>query len=280
MPARLTAVVSSTPLAAESRAIDVALARIAPSPHRFEPSLYSPAALQTVAAQWRHRMIFEHRSSMVFSQLAAQLYEANASLDAKIVMMRMAQDELRHTGTCAEVLRALDPEGGEPGVEVDLAVQPLARHGEASPEERALRNVIYTTCCSEMVACARMVATLDRTTDPFLRDALRRLLADEVLHGQFGFHYLASWRPFLDARPALRASLERYLVHAFAVIEEELAPAPPFTPISEEAKALGGDDLALAREVFYGTMEGAIVPGLEQQGIEAGPSWRARRRLA
>ena len=279
LPASLHATLSSTPLADESRSFDRALDRIAPSQHVFDASLYSPEAVRTVATQWRYRMAFEHRSSMVFSQLAQQLYEANASLDAKIVMLRMASDELRHTGTCAAVIEALDPSGGSPSVEVDLEVAPLARHGNASPEERALRNVIYTTCMSEMVACARFVATLDRTTDPFLRDAMRRLLADEVLHGQFGFHYLASRREWLAAHDTERASIERFLVHAFAVIEEELAPKPPFAALSDDAKALGGDDFALAREVFYGTMEHAVVPGLEQQGLDAGASWRGRKRL-
>jgi rubrerythrin len=281
MRARLVATPTATPLADEARTFDRALDRIAtPSAPRFDRSLYSPEAVAAVAAQWRFRMAFEHRSSMVFSQLAQQLYEANASLDAKIVMLRMASDELRHTGTCAEVIEALAPEAGPATVEVDLEVQPLARHGNATPEERALRNVIYTTCLSEMVACARFVATLDRTDDPFLRDAMRRLLADEVLHGQFGFHYLGANQDWLAAHGEVRASIERYLVHAFAVIEEELAPKPPFAELSDEAKALGADDFALAREVFYGTMEGAIVPGLEQQGLAAAASWKARKRLA
>jgi len=280
MPDRLSTSPSTTPLAEEARSFDRALDRIAPSAHRFDPALYSRDALASVAAQWRYRMAFEHRSAMVFSQLAAQLYEANASLDAKIVMLRMSADELRHTGTCADVIRALDPEGGEPAVDVELEVAPLARHGHASRQGRAVRHVIYTTRLAELVGCARFGRTPQPPTDPFLRDAMRRLLADEVLHGQFGFHYLTAWREWLDAHPDTRASLERYLVHAFAVIEEELAPKGRYAPLTAEAQALGADDFELAREVFYGTMEGAVVPGLEQQGIAAGPSWRGRKRLA
>lgn len=273
----LTAALSGTPLEKELAAIQAGLERVPRTDARFDASAWDPKAVAAVRAQWEFRMFVEHRSSMVFSQLAQQLFEANATLDARIVMMRMAQDELRHTATCAEVIEAL---GGKPEVEAVLTVEPLARHGNASPEERALRNVIYTTCMSEMVACARFVATLDRTTDPFIRDATRRLLSDEVLHGQFGFHYLAAWRPWLDEHPDVRASIERYLIHAFAVIETELAPEGPFPPVSEEAMKLGADDPALAREVFYGTVEHAIVPGLENQGLAAGPAWRERRRLA
>jgi hypothetical protein len=273
----VSATLSATPIAEELAAIEKGLARIPRSTAIFDPTKWEPDAIETLKAQWTGRMRVEHRSSMVFSQLAQQLFEANATLDAKIVMMRMAQDELRHTGTCAEVLGVL---GAPAEVEADLTVEPLARHPGASVEERALRNVIYTTCMSEMVACARFVATLDRTTDPYMRDMTRRLLADEVLHGQFGFHYLSTWRPWLDAHPEARAGLDRYLVHAFAVIEGELAPTPPFRALTAHEMALGADDGALAREVFYGTTEGAIVPGLEQLGLAAGKAWRERRRLA
>ncbi len=273
----VSARLSGSPLEQELANVERALARVPHGTATFDASRYDPNAIATATAQWTARMGIEHRSSMVFSQLAQQLFEANATLDAKIVMMRMAQDELRHTATCAEELAAL---GAPNEVEADLTVEPLARHEGVSVEERALRNVIYTTCMSEMVACARFVAVLDRTTDPFMRDVTRRLLADEVLHGQFGFHYLGVWRPWLDAHSDANAGIERYLVHAFAVIETELAPTPPFEPLSADEAALGVDDAALAREVFYGTMEGAIVPGLERLGLAASKSWRERRRLA
>jgi hypothetical protein len=273
----LHARLSGGPLEDELRAIEEGLRRVEARAPSFDPAPYDPAAVAKVRAQWAWRMRFEHRSSAVFGQLALQLFEAAAPLDAEIVMQRMALDELRHTRTCAEVIAAL---GGAPEVDAELVVEPLARHGEATPGERALRNVLYTTCLSEVVACARFVATLDHTTDPFLRDAIRRLLADEVLHGQFGFHYLAAVRPWLDAHPEVVASVERFLVHAFAVIEGELAPQPPFRELTADERALGGDDPQLAREVFYGTMEGAVVPGLERLGLAAGQAWRERRRLA
>jgi hypothetical protein len=267
---------SGTPLEKEMRTIASALERVAPSDDVFDRSAHDPKLLEMLAEQWRQRMIFEHRSSTVFSQLASQLFEAGSTLDAKIVMLRMAQDELRHTETCARVIEAL---GGTPDPEYDTAVQPLATHAGVSLQERALRNVIYTTCCSEMVACGRFVATMDRTKDGFLRDAMRRLLADEVLHGQFGFHYLTAWKPWMDEHPDVVRSIERYLVHAFAILEEELAPKPPLRAPASTAIELGSDDMVLAREVFYATLEGAVVPGLEQLGIGATASWRDRRRL-
>ena len=39
--------------------------------------------------------------------------------------------------------------------------------------------------------------------------------------------------------------------------------------LSEPEIALGADDPTLAREVFYGTIEGAVIPGLERLGVSA-----------
>jgi hypothetical protein len=273
----LSAVTSGTPLEDERRLVEEGLRRIDAEAPSFDVPSHDPEHLRILAAQWRGRMTVEHRSSTVFSQLAHQLWLRNAPLDTKIVMLRMAQDELRHTATCAEVVSTL---GGAPSAEVDLVIQPLAEHRGVPIEERVLRNVLYTTTLSELVACARFSATLERTTEPYLRHALRRLLSDEVLHAQFGFHYLSIEKEWLAAHPDRVASIERYLIHAFAVIEEELAPKPPFPRMPAALAALGCEDPAEARDVFYATMEGATAPGIARFGIDAPRAWRERRRLA
>ena len=158
---------------------------------------------------------------------------------------------------------------------VSFAALALATHRGVSAEERALRNVIYTTCCSELVACSRFVATLDGTTDPFFRAAVTRLLADERLHGQFGFQYLAWAQPRLAENAALRDSLGTYLRLGFAVLEQELAPAHVH-PIDDAARAVGLECPVEAKELFYATMEEAVVPGLEAVGIAAEAAWKAR----
>jgi hypothetical protein len=267
---------SGTALEKEYRAVDQALRRTETLVPEFDAKAYAPQAIERVRGLWLARMAVEHRSTTVFSNLAAQLFEANAPLDAKLVMLRMAQDEIRHTETCGQVVRAL---GGEPRVTVETAVTPLATHAGCSPEERALRNVLYTTCLSEMIAVARLVDEIDETADPYLRDATRRLLADEVLHGQYGFHYLAAVRPWLDENPEARASLERYLVHAFAVIERALGGPAPTASLGADERALGLGALSHGREIFFETMTQAIIPGLERFGIDASSAWKRRALL-
>jgi hypothetical protein len=268
---------SGTPLEKEYATVKEALARCAINAVAFDPVPYELNAISAACNMWKVRMEVEHRSTTVFAQLASQLMEANASLDSKVVMLRMAQDELRHTENCADVVVAL---GGSVEVVTDVECAPLALHRTCTPEERALRNVIYTTCMSEMVAIARFVDTLDEMSDPFLRDRTRLLLADEILHGQFGFHYLQSWQSWFENKPDVIGNLERYLTHAFAVIEEVLAgpPVAPYTRTPDQI-ALGLPEPHRSRDIFYQTMEHATVPGIERFGIDAGKAWRGRKRL-
>src|SRR5260370_12124479 len=122
------------------------------------------------------------------------------------VVLRMAQDELRHAQLCADVAAAL---GDTQPMAAPEAFVPLARHPGCSPEERALRNIIYGCCLSETVNAARFVDALETITDPFVRETTRRLLADEVLHAQFGYMYLALWRDWLAQPPARLPGLRR-----------------------------------------------------------------------
>lgn len=268
MPARKTA------LGQEYAHISSTMMRCARAVHAFDAKAYDPRAVETACAMWRVRMASEYRSTCVFGALVAQLMEARASLESTAVVLRMGQDELRHAEVCGEAIVAL---GGEARIEDPIAIRPLARHKGCGPEERALRNVIYGCALSEIVNTARFVDAMDTMSDPYLKDVTRQLLSDEVLHGQFGFHYLEEWRAWLEATPEVRASLARYLKHAFAVLETQLSGVGGgHKTITADERALGLPDPARLPETFYATLEGAIVPGLERFGIEAGTAWRER----
>ncbi len=268
MPARETA------LGKEYAHIATTMIRCARIVRTFDAKTYDPRAVDTARAMWRVRIASEYRSTCVFGALVAQLMEARASIESTAVVLRMGQDELRHAEVCGEAIVAL---GGEARIDDVIDVQPLTRHPGCGPEERALRNVLYGCALSEIVNTARFVDVLDTMSDPFLKDITRQLLSDEVLHGQFGFHYLEEWRAWLDAAPEVRASLARYLKHAFAVLERQLSGVGgERKTITEDERALGVPDPARLPETFYATLEGAVVPGLERFGIDAGKAWRER----
>jgi hypothetical protein len=240
----------------------------------FNAQRWSAESIASVRSSWIERMSAEHGSFPVFAALAVQLSEAGATMDAEAVMLRMAQDEIRHATLCGQVIETL---GGEANIAVERVQPTLARHDNCSPEERCIRNVIYTTCLSEMIAVARFVEAIDAMEEPYLRECTRRLLADEVLHGQFGFHYLEACSPWLSANPAARESIEHYLRHALAVMEVRLAGTSPHPwTVTDEERALGCPDPSRAREVFHTTLEGAVLPGLERYGIRAERAWKMR----
>lgn len=266
---------SGTALETEYRDIVSAMQRCAPASVTFDRAKYDPKAIEWARTLWQSRMLAEHRSTAVFAALATQLIEAGATVDLVAVVLRMAQDELRHAEVCGHVVIAL---GGDPVCTPPAAIAPLATHKGRSLEERALRNVIYGCCLTEMVNAARLVDEHDRATDPFIREATRQLLADEASHAQFGFVYLDAWADWLQSNPAVRQSIGDYLQTAFGYLEQTLSGAghPP-RELTADENALGLPDPVRLPLVFYETVTGAVVPGLERHGIEAAKAWGARR---
>ncbi len=262
-------------LASEYRALRASLQRVEDDGAAFAAEAYDPAAVGRARAVWTTRTQNEYRSTFVFSALASQVLAAGASLEASAVTLRMAQDELVHAERCADVSVAL----GASRPELPGAGGPsgIATHAKVSREECALRNVVYTTCITEMAAVAYLTLSLERARDRYLRSAIRALLADETLHGRFGFLYLEGWDAWLRARPEVRASLTRYLRFAFAVAERELAHSPKAPAArTDDDDALGYVDPGEMGEIYRNTMEHAVAPGLERFGLDARAAYRTR----
>lgn len=271
---KLTLAGSGTPLEDEYRRAAAALLRCPAQPAPFDAGRYAPSAVVEARAIWRVRMRAEHESVPAFAALAGQLVEAGATLDAQGAALRMALDELRHTEICGEAVRAL---GGDPSCDRSGEAPRLPVWPGVSPEERALRNVIFGNAMIEMVNVSNLVDVLDSMSDPCLREATRQLLADEVQHAAFGFDYLEAWGPWLAERPAVRASLDRWLRRAFAELERARSGAalPPRALTADEV-ALGIPDPARVTLVLHQTVAGAIVPALERFALEAGKAWIER----
>src|SRR5271166_1415647 len=95
-----------TPIADEYHRALAALARCEPREVAFDAGLYDPSAVAEARDMWCARMRAEHESVPALTALVPQLIDAGATLDAQGVVLRMAIDELRHTGICSEVVRA------------------------------------------------------------------------------------------------------------------------------------------------------------------------------
>jgi hypothetical protein len=264
---------SGTPLEDEYHRALAALSRCPTHEVTFDASRYDPAAVAAAQRMWLVRMQAEHDSVLPLTVLAGQLVDAGATLDAQGVVLRMALDELRHTEICGAAVRAL---GGDPTCVARTPLR-LPAWPSVSAEERALRNVLFGNAFIETVNAANLVDILDSMSDPYLREATRQLLSDEVHHASFGFDYLTAWGPWLAARPEVRASLERWLRRAFAELERARSGAglPPRELTADEI-ALGIPDPARVTVVLHHTVQGAIIPALEGFGLDAGAAWRER----
>jgi hypothetical protein len=269
----LTAALSGTPIADEYLFVDLALRPCEPLVHAFDPSAHSPEAIQKARRWWLAAMQSEYESASVFIDLATQLRQIASPLDVQTVVLRMAQDELRHAAICARVVEAM-------GGEAKIPSGPLPRlmaHPDCGADESVLREIVYGCSLSEMVNVARLAKSVGETGDPFVRDAFRLLLADERLHAQFGFYYLESRRCWLEAHPEILRSLGRFLRYAFVSLEQRMGAVPvDARPRTEAELAIGLPDPTEQSSTFQETILNASVPGLERFGIEAGAAWRER----
>ncbi|HJL18670.1 MAG TPA: ferritin-like domain-containing protein [Sandaracinaceae bacterium LLY-WYZ-13_1] len=275
--------VGTGPLRAEhERLLRTALRRGANRPERapdetVDTAGYDEATLADARRVWRRRMVNEHQSAAVFSQLLPQLIEAEATLDQKTAVLRMSMDELRHGGLCGGVVEAL---GGEPAVRMPLAPRPLPTHPGCTPLERVMRNALFVGCLSETVAVALTAEERERTSEPLVRRVIDQIVADESLHARFGWALVQEAAPELDG--AARDRTNRWLRTAFAYFEAKEMAEIPFCPPPDDERlaqglALGVCENLATRELVHQTLREVVIPGLEAVGFAAEDAWRDRR---
>lgn len=221
-----------------------------------------------VESTWRGRMANEYASARVFAGLVPQLMRAQLSAARIADLATFVADELSHAQQCAGVLVSL---AARPVAELPT-LDDIPTHTDCGPLEGALRNVLSICCLSETVAVSLINAERIEQAESPIGDVLQRILADEVKHARFGWKLLED----LEIDAAMKANLSRYLHVAFAHLErhelEHLSPLPAPT----NAMAYGACDGALARDIFFSTIEEVIVPRLEQHGFDARTAWQER----
>lgn len=270
----------STPLAAEHQRLINRLLRRGdsapeiPADERLEGDFH-PDAVRLARDNWRERMVHEHASAAVFTQLVPQLMEAEAPLEIKTVITRSGMDELRHAALCGQVVAYL---GGKPEADADLRIDPLPEHPDCGPRERALRNVFFASCLSETVSMALLTEEREFVEDRRIDRVLRQLAGDESLHARVGWVYLSHcWEQMDDAA---RHKLQDYLPTALAYFEERMLEAMPLgdipADILEDARKLGFSESKQARSLLYDTIESVILPQLDAIGLQARAAWDAR----
>ncbi len=263
---------STTALAGEYRRIEAAFERPEHARPALNPTAHAPALLERARDLWTTAAGVEYTSASTFMEIAARLREIGDPVDVQVIALRMAQDELRHATICGRVARAM----GSSATVLQPNEDVVAAHSDCGPEENVLRFVIFGCCLSEMVNAARLAKQYAETSDPFVRDAYRSLLADERLHAQFGFsiEHRAEW---LRERPLLREFADTLsqvrLRRAGAPDGRRPGGRAPTDGRRARHRPTRSTDLSAS---YQETITNATVPALERFGIDAEHAWRTR----
>ncbi len=248
------------------------------------------AAIRT----WTGRMVNEHGSSRVFEGLHRQFSALGLPERDLNRLKDFAAEEKNHGVLCGAVVEALGGEARAPAI----PVIPFPEHPDATPLEGALRNLLSISCLSETIAVALIGAERLEMPEGPLNTLLTKIYAEECGHANFGWRLLGDLLKSGDQSPDapfkltegcdsvsegtkdLRARLSDYLIVAFAHLEShEMKHLPLDSNPPPEGAELGLCSGASARKLFYATVEGIIIPGLESHGLAARSAWERRKEV-
>ncbi|GDX79009.1 hypothetical protein LBMAG42_08200 [Deltaproteobacteria bacterium] len=217
--------------------------------------------LDPVRHEWSRRVVAEYRSAAHTHELVGWLIEMGASPDLIREGLRIVDDELAHAEGSAEVLALAGGAIAEP------VPRDALRLPRTEPIESAvLRWNLELFCLGETAAVPLFRRMLRGTTQPHAHRLLRRIVADEARHRDFGWALLDSllagpWRG--PARIELAAALPGALARI------KLAYGGESSFISPECRAWGllapaeyGEELRKVERTWWKPRFGARLPAV------------------
>lgn len=202
-----------------------------------------------LAAWWAHVAQLEHASVASFARVTLELMSLGAPSDLLHAVQRAADDEIRHADSAFALASRFAGVSLRPGSLPTAGVAP--RQGAA----RILEGLVREACVGETVGVAEARAALEACTDPQVRAALTRIVADETRHAALAWKTLA-W--LLAQHPELVSTAEDAFAQAVA---ELLSAAAPDLPHAPEWGMLGDAARASVRE---DTLMGVVLPCAQQ----------------
>lgn len=167
-----------------------------------------------VREEWRARIAAEYTSAAITQQLVLWLIQAGAPPDLIDAGLAIVADELVHSRMSHEVYTAA---GGTAPPAIDRTQLGLPRSHD--PLERdILRTAVRVFCLGETVAVPLFSHLRAGCTEPLAKDALDRILRDEVRHRDFGWDLL-DWLGSLPDGDAVPARVEAELPAMLADLE-------------------------------------------------------------
>lgn len=254
----------------------------------FERERYPVGLREQAAVQWAGRAQAEYGSVHQFTQVAHALSEARVPLSILGALARLITDEVRHAELCAEMAEACAPgisAERHPAFGFPTPRAPWARtpfdQGEPALLAWAAEAILIACCLGETISRPMLEALAVVTTDPIPEGVSRQILRDEHLHATFGWETLAYLLPRLSE--AGRAGLQERLRVALGGLE--VSTACGFSPADVVGRELvlerGATNLGTLSDeqyavIYYATMEGEILPKLQDLGFDVQDAWTRR----
>jgi hypothetical protein len=231
----------------------------------------TPELRRSVGQAWAFRARVEHDAALRFTRLAGAISDFDPSSPAVALMQRAADDERRHASLCEELSAAYgEPLKAAPTVAAEIAPRQL------EPREAILYEVVAACCITETESVATLATLLAEDAEQHVRATLHEIARDEVVHGRMGWAHLAREAGRRDV-----SFLAAWVpVMLSGTIDDGLfADAVPEGDDSQLLR-YGVLPHAQKREVFVRTLLDVVFPGLENFGIDTGPSraWLEKRQ--
>jgi hypothetical protein len=184
-----------------------------------------PTASDAVRLEWLRRVEAEYRSAAFTQHLTLWLIQIGAPPDLISDGLRIVADEMAHSELSHSVHVAADGRGTPTLHREALAL----RRGAGSIEQDVLRVAVDMFCLGETVAVRLFSRMREGCSVPEPRQALDRILKDEVVHRDFGWTLL-EWLLSTPAESELRALLDRELPGMLARLRASYAGTRPLSP--------------------------------------------------
>lgn len=227
-----------------------------------------PAATDGVRAEWAQRTVAEYHSAAITQHLTLWLIQIGASPDLIRMGLRITDDELVHAEMAHGVLNAA---GGELASPLDRDGLCLARDRQVALEVDVARTLAEVFCLGETVAVPLFAALRRGCTVPIARDALDRVLDDEVRHRDFGWQALTWLLTETTSGDDLRAHVQRELGGMFRRLSANYAGQRGQCSPAEIAWGLMAPPKYGV--ILVETLARAFVPRFEALGIDAASAW-------
>jgi hypothetical protein len=237
---------------------------------------YPQAAIDWAVDSYVKLAAGEYGAVQVYGALTAAMTMTELPLDLITASASICTDEARHADYAMQMARVLT--GEDVTIPVDKGTLEKPWKKDVTVEDLDV-VVLHVAAISETLSCGLISACLDRATCPTTRAVFGNLVADEIHHARFGWHYL-SWRAPQWSR-AERQRLADSMATNVVGIERRFwrgrdAPASA----ADAARALGVLESEGQREVVREMMQTEVIPALDALGLGASHAWRLRDRGA